>query len=179
MANITKQKRDAMIAFLEHLKAEHSDDESVRAFNEIENHLNEKKFGLVFEEHTESVDDMLCENIPVLCADETKRVCKNPDKPWDFIIEGDNLQALYLLEKTHRGRVDCIYIDPPYNNRNRSWKYNNDYVDDKDTYKHSKWLSFMKTRLLLARKLLNPDNSILIVTIDEKEYLHLGCLLAE
>ncbi|UYJ48491.1 MAG: site-specific DNA-methyltransferase [Lachnospiraceae bacterium] len=70
-------------------------------------------------------------------------------------------------------------MDPPYNNRNRSWKYNNDYVDDKDTYKHSKWLSFMKTRLLLARKLLNPDNSILIVTIDEKEYLHLGCLLEE
>ena len=179
MANITKQKRDQMLEFLEKLKKEHSDDESVRAFNEIENHLKDKKFGLVFEEHTEEVDDMLVENIPILCADTERRVCRNSTKPWNFIIEGDNLQALYLLEKTHRGRVDCIYIDPPYNNRNRSWKYNNDYVDDKDTYKHSKWLSFMKTRLLLARKLLNADNSVLIVTIDEKEYLHLGCLLEE
>lgn len=116
MGNITKQKRDQMIVFLEELKKEHSDDISVRAFNEIENHLKDKKFGLVFEEHTEYVDDMLCENIPALCTETDKRVCKNPDKPWNFIIEGDNLQALYLLEKTHRGRVDCIYIDPPYNN---------------------------------------------------------------
>ena len=75
--------------------------------------------------------------------------------------------------------VDCIYIDPPYNNRNRTWKYNNDYVDDKDAYKDSKWLSMMKKRLLLAKKLLNPSDSVLIVTIDEKEYLRLGFLLEE
>ena len=179
MGNITKQKRDQMIAFLEELKKEHSDDASVKAFNEIENQLFDKKFGLVFEEHTEYVDDMLKDNIPVLCGDTNRRLCKNPLSHWNAIIEGDNLQALYLLEKTHRGRVDCIYIDPPYNNRNKSWKYNNDYVDDTDVYKHSKWLSFMKTRLLIARKLLNPKNSTLIVTIDEKEYLHLGCLLEE
>lgn len=179
MANITKQKRDQMIAFLEELKKEHSDDASVRAFNEIENHLKDKKFGLVFEEHTEEVDELLMENIPILCSDSERRICKDSNLPWNFLIEGDNLQALYLLEKTHRGKVSCIYIDPPYNNRNRSWKYNNDYVDDKDTYKHSKWLSFMKTRLLIASKLLNPKRSVLIVTIDEKEYLHLGCLLEE
>lgn len=179
MANLSKMKRDSMIAFLEELKKEHSDDASIRAFNEIENHLREKKYGLVWEEHSEEVDELLAENIPVLTADPNRRLCKDENLPWNFIIEGDNLQALYLLEKTHKGKVDCIYIDPPYNNRNRSWKYNNDYVDNNDTYKHSKWISLMKTRLTLARRLLNPNDSVLIVTIDEKEYLHLGCLLEE
>ena len=179
MANITKQKRDEMLAFLEKLKADHNDDESIRAFNEIQNHLTEKKFGLVFEEHTEEVDEKLLTHIPVLCADKDRRLCKDETKPWNFIIQGDNLQALYLLEKTHRGKVDCIYIDPPYNTGARDWKYNNDYVDGQDVYRHSKWLSMMKSRLVVAKKLLNPQNSVLIVTIDEKEYLHLGCLLEE
>jgi adenine-specific DNA-methyltransferase len=179
MANITKQKREQMLAFLEDLKKEHSDDDSIRAFNEIENHLKDKKFGLVFEEHTEAVDDMLKEYIPVFCADGSKRICKDKERAWNFIIEGDNLQALYLLEKTHRGKISCIYIDPPYNTGARDWKYNNDYVDGNDVYRHSKWLSMMKTRLLMAKRLLNPDDSVLICTIDEKEYLHLGCLLEE
>ena len=179
MANITKQKRDEMLAFLEQLKADHNDDASIRAFNEIQNHLTEKKFGLVFEEHTEEVDEKLLTHIPVLCADKDRRLCKDESKPWNFIIQGDNLQALYLLEKTHRGKVDCIYIDPPYNTGARDWKYNNDYVDGQDVYRHSKWLSMMKSRLMVAKHLLNPQNSVLIVTIDEKEYLHLGCLLEE
>ena len=179
MANITKQKRDEMLAFLEQLKADHNDDASIRAFNEIQNHLTEKKFGLVFEEHTEEVDEKLLTHIPVLCADKDRRLCKDESKPWNFIIQGDNLQALYLLEKTHRGKVDCIYIDPPYNTGARDWKYNNDYVDGQDVYRHSKWLSMMKNRLLLAKHLLNPRNSVLLVTIDEKEFLHLGCLLEE
>ena len=179
MVNITKQKRDEMIKFLEELKNTHTDDSSIRAFNEIENALTEKKFGLVFEEHTEYVDDMLKENIPVFCSDETRKICKDKDLPYNFIIEGDNLQALYLLEKTHRGRIDCIYIDPPYNTGARDWKYNNDYVDNNDNYRHSKWLSMMKTRLLFAKKVLNPKDSVLICTIDEKEYHHLGCLLEE
>jgi len=179
MANLTKQKRDEMLAFLEQLKTEHNDEASIRAFNEIENHLTEKKFGLVFEEHTEEVDEKILTDIPVLCADDDRRLCKDESKPWNFIIQGDNLQALYLLEKTHRGKVDCIYIDPPYNKGNKDWKYNNDYVDSNDVYHHSKWLSMMKTRLLIAKRLLNPRKSILIVTIDEKEYAHLGCLLEE
>ena len=179
MANLTKLKRDEMIKFLEELKKTHSDDESIRAFNEIENTLTEKKFGLVFEEHTEHVDDMIRDNIPVVCADESRKICKDKNLPYNFIIEGDNLQALYLLEKTHRGKVDCIYIDPPYNTGARDWKYNNDYVDKNDKYRHSKWLSMMKSRLLMAKKLLNPRDSVLIVTIDEKEYLHLGVMLEE
>ena len=179
MANITKQKRDEMIKFLEELKNTHSDDSSIRAFNEIENALTEKKFGLVFEEHTEAVDEKLTREIPIFTADETRKICKDKNLPYNFIIEGDNLQALYLLEKTHRGKVDCIYIDPPYNTGARDWKYNNDYVDNNDSYRHSKWLSMMKTRLHIAKRLLNPNNSVLICTIDEKEYLHLGCLLEE
>ena len=179
MANLSKMRRDRLIAYIEKLKQEHSDDESIILFNELENALTEKRYGLVFEEHTEEVDDLLRENVPVLTADPGRRLCTDPELPWNFIIEGDNLQALYLLEKTHKGKVDCIYIDPPYNTGARDWKYNNDYVDGNDVYRHSKWLSMMKNRLLIAKKLLNPDESVLIVTIDEKEYLHLGCLLEE
>ncbi|MCI9085382.1 MAG: site-specific DNA-methyltransferase [Clostridia bacterium] len=179
MANIAKMKRDRMLAFLEELKTQHNDDESIRAFNEIANHIRDKKYGLVWEEHTEQVDEMLDENIPVFCEDPERKICKNPSLPYNFIIEGDNLQALYLLEKTHRGKVDCIYIDPPYNTGAKDWKYNNDYVDSNDVYRHSKWLSMMKNRLQLAKHLLNPEDSVLICTIDEKEYLRLGCLLEE
>ena len=98
---------------------------------------------------------------------------------WHTLIEADNYHALQLLEYLYAGKVDCIYIDPPYNTGARDWKYNNDYVDGSDSYRHSKWLSFMQKRLKIAKKLLNPRDSVLIVTIDEKEYLHLGCLLEE
>lgn len=98
---------------------------------------------------------------------------------WHTLIEADNYHALQLLEYLYAGKVDCIYIDPPYNTGAKDWKYNNDYVDGSDTYRHSKWLSMMEKRLKLARKLLNPNDSVLLVTIDEKEYLHLGCLLEE
>lgn len=98
---------------------------------------------------------------------------------WHTLIEADNYHALQLLEYLYAGKVDCIYIDPPYNTGARDWKYNNDYVDSNDAYRHSKWLSMMEKRLKLAKKLLNPTDSVLIVTIDEKEYLHLGCLLEE
>ena len=107
-------------------------------------------------------------------------VCNAPDSDlWHTLIEADNYHALQLLEYLYAGKVDCIYIDPPYNTGAKDWKYNNDYVDGADTYRHSKWLSFIEKRLRLAKKLLNPKDSVLIVTIDEKEYLHLGCLLEE
>lgn len=107
-------------------------------------------------------------------------VCNAPDSDlWHTLIEADNYHALQLLEYLYAGKVDCIYIDPPYNTGAKDWKYNNDYVDGNDAYRHSKWLSFMQRRLQLAKKLLNPADSVLIVTIDEKEYLHLGCLLEE
>ena len=107
-------------------------------------------------------------------------VCNTPDSDlWHTLIEADNYHALQLLEYLYAGKVDCIYIDPPYNTGAKDWKYNNDYVDGSDSYRHSKWLSFMQKRLIIAKRLLNPKNSVLIVTIDEKEYLHLGCLLEE
>lgn len=107
-------------------------------------------------------------------------VCNAPDSDlWHTLIEADNYHALQLLEYLYAGKVDCIYIDPPYNTGAKDWKYNNAYVDQNDTYRHSKWLSFMERRLKLAKKLLNPKDSVLIVTIDEKEYLHLGCLLED
>ena len=103
----------------------------------------------------------------------------NANDVWHSLIEADNYHALQLLEYLYAGKVDCIYIDPPYNTGARDWKYNNDYVDGVDSYRHSKWLSMMQKRLRLAKKLLNPNDSVLIITIDEKEYLHLGCLLEE
>ena len=107
-------------------------------------------------------------------------VCNAPDSDlWHTLIEADNFHALQLLEYLYAGKVDCIYIDPPYNTGARDWKYNNDYVDSADQYRHSKWLSMMQKRLKIAKKLLNPKDSVLIVTIDEKEYLHLGCLLED
>ncbi len=107
-------------------------------------------------------------------------VCNAPDSDlWHTLIEADNYHALQLLEYLYAGKVDCIYIDPPYNTGAKDWKYNNNYVDGTDVYRHSKWLSFMEKRLKLAKKLLNPKESVLIVTIDEKEYLHLGMLLEQ
>lgn len=107
-------------------------------------------------------------------------ICNAPGSDlWHTLIEADNYHALQLLEYLYAGKVDCIYIDPPYNTGAKDWKYNNDYVDGNDQYRHSKWLSMMQKRLKIAKKLLNPADSVLIVTIDEKEYLHLGCLLEE
>ena len=100
-----------------------------------------------------------------------------PGKPWHVLINADNYHALQLLLYGYEGKVDVIYIDPPYNSGARDWKYNNNYVDDSDLWRHSKWLAMMKRRLLLAKRLLNPAESVLIVTIDEKEYLRLGLLL--
>lgn len=98
---------------------------------------------------------------------------------WHTLIQADNYHALQLLEYLYAGKVDCIYIDPPYNTGARDWKYNNDYVDNADQYRHSKWLSMMQKRLQIAKKLLNPDTGVLIVTIDEHEVHHLRTLLEQ
>ncbi|MFL0426017.1 site-specific DNA-methyltransferase [Micrococcus luteus] len=110
---------------------------------------------------------------------ETGRVENGGDKPFHTVINAENFHALEMLTYTHRHKVDCIYIDPPYNTGAKDWKYNNDYVASDDDYRHSKWLSFMERRLKVARELLNPEDSVLIVTIDEKEYLRLGMLLEQ
>ncbi len=109
----------------------------------------------------------------------TGRVSRGGNKPCHTVINGENYHVLKALTWTHRGRVDAIYIDPPYNTGAKDWKYNNDYVEGDDLYRHSKWLAMMERRLLVAKELLNPADSVLIVTIDEKEYLRLGLLLGQ
>lgn len=109
----------------------------------------------------------------------TGKVQRGRDKPCHTVINGENYHVLKALTYTHRGKVDVIYIDPPYNTGAKDWKYNNDYVEKEDLYRHSKWLAMMERRLLVAKELLNPENSVLIVTIDEKEYLRMGLLLEQ
>lgn len=106
-------------------------------------------------------------------------VDRGGDRPSHVVIKGENHHVLEALRFTHAGKVDCIYIDPPYNTGARDWKYNNDYVDGNDGYRHSKWLAFMERRLTLARELLNPENSVLIAAIDENEVNRLGLLLQQ
>lgn len=178
MENVAKTRRDKMLKFLNELKKTHTDDASIIAFNEMETVLTEKKYGLVFEEHNEEVDEMLIDNIPIFSENIDKKICMDENLPYNFLIEGDNLQALYLLKKTHKGKVDCIYIDPPYNTGAKNWKYNNDYVDSKDVYRHSKWLSMMDKRLKIAKDLLTKDG-VLICAIDENELATLKLLLED
>lgn len=153
------------------------DDLRNRIDAELKRLLKQKKFGLVFEDH---MPEGLNEGPIYPTLRIMDQVLHAPDKDlWHALIEADNYYALQLLAYLYPGMVDCIYIDPPYNTGDKSWKYNNNYVDSSDSFRHSKWLSMMKKRLVLAKKLLNPKDSVLIVTIDEKEYLRLGCLLEE
>ena len=111
--------------------------------------------------------------------ESTGKAERGGDKPFHTVINAENFHALQVLLYTHEAKIDAIYIDPPYNSGARDWKYNNHYVDDDDAYRHSKWLAMMERRLKLAKRLLNPESSVLIVTIDEKEYLRLGLLLEQ
>lgn len=136
------------------------------------------------EELQVSCQDLICvakNGEPIYpCLKYVDSVKNAPDSDlWHTLIEADNFHALQLLAYLYPQQVDCIYIDPPYNSGATDWKYNNNYVDGNDSYRHSKWLAMMESRLLLAKKLLNPKNSVLIVTIDENECVHLGCLLEE
>ncbi|MBS50264.1 MAG: site-specific DNA-methyltransferase [Sphingobium sp.] len=109
----------------------------------------------------------------------TGKVERGGDKPFHSVINGENFHALKALTYTHRGKIDAIYIDPPYNTGAKDWKYNNDYVESEDLYRHSKWLAFLERRLRIARELLNPENSVLIVSIDDKESARLALLLEQ
>lgn len=175
MANISKQKREEMISFLSHLREQHNDDVSMIAFNEIEAALTDKKYGLVWEEHTERVDEELKTKIPVFTEVKEKKINLSENEDYNFLLEGDNLHSLYLLEKTHKGKIDVIYIDPPYNTGKKDFKYDDNYVDEEDGFKHSKWLSFMANRLWLAKSLLSKDG-IIFMSIDDNEQAQLKML---
>lgn len=177
MANLSQQKRQRMMEFLSMLKEEHKDDDSVLiALGEIEAELNAKKYGLVWEEHEEAVDVKMKNNIPVFTECKDKEINASDSGTYNFLLEGDNLHSLYLLEKTHKGRVDIIYIDPPYNRGKDDFVYDDNYVGAEDTYKHSKWLSFMEKRLRIAYNLLSEDGMI-FVSIDDNEQATLKSLM--
>lgn len=178
MSNLSKIRRDKMIEFLEMLKEQHSDDESLIAINQIEKELVSKRYGLVWEEHEEAVDVMMRENIPVFTEVKEREISMAEDVEYNFLLEGDNLHSLHLLEKTHRGKVDVIYIDPPYNTGHKDFVYDDYYVDKMDGYSHSKWISFMEKRLRIACELLKSSGTIFI-SIDDNEQANLKLLCDE
>lgn len=166
MLNMSQIKRKRMLDFLNKIKEEHSDDDSLIAINEIQNELINKKYGLVWEDHEESVDVMIRKNVPVFTEIKEKELRKLDDCNCNFLLEGDNLHSLKLLEKTHSGMIDLIYIDPPYNTGNEDFIYDDNYVNEDDTFRHSKWLSFMSERLKIARNLLTTEGAIFIQISD-------------
>lgn len=180
MANLSKIKREKMIKYLEELKKMNDDEENIRAITEIENALNEKKYGLVWEEHSEKVDEMLERNIPIFVEDEKRKIVVDEEEGYNFLLEGDNLHSLKLLEKTHKGKIDVIYIDPPYNtgSKEENFNYDDNRVDKKDSFRHSKWLSFMNERLQITRNLLK-DDGLICISIDENEQSPLKLLCDE
>ena len=179
MANLSLLKRQRMLAFLDTIRQEHkTDDDVLIALSEIESELNSKKYGLIWEQHEEAVDVMMRTHIPVFTEDSDKEINTVTDRFYNFLIEGDNLHSLRLLEKTHRGRIDVIYIDPPYNTGSKDFVYDDAFVDNNDGYKHSKWLSFMNKRLLSARNLLNKDG-VLVISIGYQEVNNLMLLCQE
>lgn len=167
-----------MLEYLNHLKEIHTDDESRIALEKIETALTEKKYGLVWEEHEEEVDKKLVHNIPVFKEIEDKKIVADENKDFNFLLEGDNLHSLKLLKKTHKGKIDVIYIDPPYNTGNKDFIYDDNYIGTDDGYRHSKWLSFMAERLKIAKGLLS-QTGVILVSIDENEQSQLKLLMDE
>lgn len=176
MENLSQEKRKRMIAFLKKIKEEHKDDdETLIALDEIENELNSKKYGLVWEKHEEKVDRMMQDNIPVFTEVKEREIKATDENSYNFLLEGDNLHSLKLLEKTHAGKIDVIYIDPPYNTGTDKFKYDDKIIDDKDTFRHSKWTSFMYERLSIAKNLCS-NNWVLFISIDNNEIATLKML---
>lgn len=137
-----------------------------------------KKYGLVWEDKPEAVATMCADNLPVLFEVEDRALLHDPEGKTNLIIEGDNFHTLSVLNYTHAGQIDVIYIDPPYNTGSRDFVYNDVFVDNEDTYRHSKWLSFMEKRLRLANSLLKPSGAIFI-SIDQNELANLKLLCDE
>ncbi len=176
MPNLSQIKRQRMLDFLAQIKEEHKDDDAMLiALGEIESELNAKKYGLVWEQHEEAVDVKMRTHIPVFKEDMDREIAAAAGEVYNFLLEGDNLHSLRLLEKTHKGKVDVIYIDPPYNTGSHDFVYDDSYVDSIDGYRHSKWLSFMEERLKIAQLLLSKSGCIFI-SIDANEFAQLKLL---
>lgn len=145
---------------------------------ELDSLNKRKKYGLVWEDKPEDVVEQCKKELPVLAEVLSRKIHSSNNDPINLLIEGDNYHALSVLNYTHKNKVDLIYIDPPYNTGNKSWKYNNNYVDKEDSFRHSKWISFMFKRLELAKKLLSPTG-VIIVTVDDYEIFNLGQIMDE
>jgi len=182
--NVSKERREKLVEKIKAIKsyiATAPQDENTAQLlayiAEIEKDIKGKKYGLVFEEHREGIDEVLENNLPVLVEDESLFIDNGGQM--NFLIEGDNLASLQLLEKTHKGKIDLIYIDPPYNtlkNEKDDFTYDDSRIDKTDLFAHSKWLSFMKERLVIAHKLLSTKGCIFI-SIDDHEYANLKLLM--
>ncbi len=171
--NISKEKREILVnkikqiqQFIEKSPQDENTITLLSYISDIEKDIKGRKYGLVFEEHKETIDEMLETHTPVLT--EEKDLFINNGGQMNFLIEGDNLASLQLLEKTHKGKIDIIYIDPPYNTGNKDFVYDDAFIDINDTFRHSKWLSFIEKRLTVAKKLLS-ENGIIFISIDDNE----------
>jgi len=181
--NISGKKREALLSKIEQIKNfievnadEKNASQLLGYLGELSREVNGKKYGLVFEEHREKIDELLEENAPVFT--EEKKLFVDNGGELNFLLEGDNLASLKLLEKTHRGKIDVIYIDPPYNTGNKDFIYDDDFVDSTDQFRHSKWLSFMEKRLQIARSLLS-EKAFIFISIDDNEQSNLKCICDE
>lgn len=179
--NISKQKREGLLTKIKEIRtfisAAPQDENTANLLSylsDLEKDVNGKKYGLVFEEHREEIDEVLDTHTPVLTEDENLFIDNGGQM--NFLIEGDNLASLKLLEKTHKNSIDLIYIDPPYNTGNKDFIYDDCYVDTEDGFRHSKWISFMSKRLEIARSLLTEKGVIFIQISDiELAQLRLMC----
>ncbi len=179
--NISKQKREDLLAKIKEIRnfiAAAPQDENtgnlLSYLSDLEKDVNGKKYGLVFEKHREEIDEILDTHTPVLS--EEKELFIDNGGEMNFLIEGDNLASLQLLEKTHKGKIDLIYIDPPYNTGHKDFVYDDCYVDAEDGFRHSKWSSFISKRLQIARSLLTEQGVIFIQISDiELAQLRLLC----
>ena len=176
--NLSKIKRDKMLETISKIKENIDDDETLKNLSLIEYELTKKKYGLVWEEHEERVDLELKSQIPTFEEIQEREIIEGKENKFNFLLEGDNLHSLYLLEKTHKGKIDIIYIDPPYNTGNKDFVYDDDFVEYEDGFKHSKWISFIERRLVIAQRLLKKEG-VIFISIDDKEQAQLKMLCDE
>ena len=181
--NISKQKREDLLAKIKEIRtfisAAPQDENTgnlLSYLSDLEKDVNGKKYGLVFEEHREEIDEVLDTHTPVLT--EEKDLFIDNGGQMNFLIEGDNLASLKLLEKTHKGKIDLSYIDPPYNTGKKDFRYDDTFVEQEDAFRHSKWVSFINKRFNLARKLLSKEG-IIFISVDDNEFSAMKMLCDE
>lgn len=176
MPNLSQDKRLKMLTFLEQMKNEYINDlDKLNSINEIEKEIISLKYGLNWEVHTENVEMKMDTHIPIFNEVKSKEILEVENGKFNFLLEGDNLHSLKLLEKTHLENIDIVYIDPPYNTGSKDFTYDDKFIDKNDSYKHSKWLSFMSVRLSIIQRLL-ADTGVIFISIGEQELANLKLL---